>query len=396
MGLSIAYFNRLSRDQVVLQKIETFQAPGDPNEVEEALKQWKLVRAFQEKLKNGTPPLFYETFTDLLDFRGKLQEDLSLWLYDESRPWHQGQTRVEIPQFVDLPLAYYEALVEQFGSLDIGGIDNDRAVDIPLQDVYLRLRVMADEDTEAEVEKLAGSTDGSIDIHTALGLYNHLVIVGDPGSGKSTFLKYIALMLARSQTEQNPGLAMTKLNLPPPLPIPFFVSLWDLSDAIKHVEVASVRTLIDFISARLSDNGVNLDSAELQRLLESGACCLLFDGLDEVPTEAGRALVSRLVEKFVTSFGKNRFVVTSRGRGYTGDAILKSGFVRCDIQDLDETDRKEFLQNWFAALLGIERDKILADGSQAKLEFEALSHSIETKDRIRMLAVNPLLMTVSL
>jgi len=376
------------------KKIETFQAAGDPNEVEEALKQWKLVRAFQEKLKNGNPPLFYETFTDLIDFRGKLQDDLSLWLYDESRPWHQGQIRVEIPPFVDLPLAYYEALVEQFGSLDIGGIDNDRAVDIPLQDVYLRLRVMADEDTEGEVEKPADSTDGPIDIHTALGLYKDLVIVGDPGSGKSTFLKYIALMLARSHTEQNPALAMTKLNLPPPLPVPFFVSLWDLSDAIKHVEVASVRTIIDFISARVSDYSVNLDSSELQRLLESGACCLLFDGLDEVPTEAGRALVSRLVEKFVTAFGKNRFVVTSRGRGYTGHAILKSGFVRCDIQDLDETDRKEFLQNWFAALLGIERDKVLGDASQAKMEFEALSNSIETKDRIRMLAVNPLLMTV--
>ncbi len=371
--------------------IETFQAPSDLSKIEEALVQWKKVHAFKRRLQQNDPPIYYGAFSDTSDFREKLRDDLSLWLYDESRPWHAGRERIRLPKVADVPLAYYERLVRQFESLDIAGIDNDRAVDIPLSEVYVRLRVTRDEDVEGLQDE---GEDGPIDIHAALGSYSRLVIVGDPGSGKSTFLKFIALVIARAQITNNPGLATSKLNLPPPLPIPFFVSLWDLSDFIKRMGKPADSTIPSFIASRLAEAGVALSGIALEEMLDSGICCLLFDGLDEVPTESGRALVSRVVERFVHRFDKNRFVVTSRVRGYTGDVILKGGFVRCDIQDFDESDRGEFLRNWFAALLRVGRDKILEEGSASLLEYEALRNAVESKDRIRMLAVNPLLMTV--
>lgn len=373
------------------RKIETFQAPSDFSEIEHALNQWKKVRAFQDRLQNNIPPIFYGSFLDTSDFREKLRDDLSLWLYEDTRPWHIGRERVVAPKIADLPLSYYESIVRAFESLDIAGIDNDRAVDIPLSEVYVRLRVIKDEDTGGSDE---GADEGPIDIHAALSLYRRLVIVGDPGSGKSTFLKFIALILSRAQVENNPGLATSKLNIPPPLPVPFFVSLWDLADFIKTSKGANDNTITDFIVSRLADIGITLSRGSVEEMFESGSCCLLFDGLDEVPTEQGRTLISRLVERFVGRFKKNRFVVTSRVRGYTGGAILRGEFVRCDIQDFDERDRKEFLKNWFAALLGLSVEEVLEEGRASLLEFDALRNSIESKDRIRMLAVNPLLMTV--
>ena len=93
------------------------------------------------------------------------------------------------------PTKYFQTVESDFRRLDIGGIDNDRTFEIPLSEIYVRLRVMFDEDAAEETE---GYDSGAIDIQTALQRYDKLVIVGDPGSGKSTFLKYIALTLARS------------------------------------------------------------------------------------------------------------------------------------------------------------------------------------------------------
>ena len=376
--------------------IKTFQAPADDsNEIEYAFDQWKKVKTFREKLRTNQPPVFYGSFTGKEDFREKLREDLTLWLNDESRPWFVGVdlNKKAISDFniADLPLSYYESLEENYRQLDIRGIDNDKAVDIPLSEVYVRLRVIRDENAETDDQD---QDFGELDIHDALSKYERLVIVGDPGSGKSTFLKFIALVLAQSEITSDSTLAVSKLSIAEPLPIPFFVSLWDLSDFIKQTGISEKRAIPEFIISRLADYNIQISADELEKILKSGNCCLLFDGLDEVLTEQGRALVSRLLEKFVSQYAGNRYVVTSRVRGYTGDTILKNEFVRCDIQNFDEGDRAEFLKNWFAALLKTGKDDVLREGTKGNAEFVELQSSIEAKDRIRALAINPLLMTV--
>jgi|GEM_PF-2486078 len=376
------------------KNIERFEASSsDPAEIREELDQWIKVRAFRESLEKNKPPIFYQSFSDVSDFSEKFREDLSRWLSDERRPWQLlSDTSQRLSSGnVNIPDEYFESVVNDLKTLDIAGIDNDRVVDIPLSEVYVRLRVIRDEDSNSDEDVIEAEP---IDIHDALGKYKHLVIVGDPGSGKSTFLKFIALMLARARVENDPGLASAKLNLQFPLPVPFFISLWDLSDSLKHKKQAGETAIVDFAVEQLAERGLTISRQELEGMLESGSCCVLFDGLDEVPTEQGRAVISRLVEKFVSRFSQNRFIVTSRVRGYTGDAILKGGFIRCDIQDFNETDRQEFLKNWFAALLRIDRSTVLAEGTASLEAYDTLRNAIEGKDRIRVLAVNPLLMTV--
>jgi len=188
---------------------------------------------------------------------------------------------------------------------------------------------MFEDDTQTDAEAIQDS--GPLDIQTALLRYPKLVIVGDPGSRKSTFLKYIALMIARSVLQANPGIALEALCLQEPLPIPLFVSCWDLSDFLRKRDTVDLPVLLEFLTQRLEAYGFRIQVRDLDTLLESGSCCVLFDGLDEVPTEHGRAAVSRLLEDCVRRFSQNRFVVTSRIRAYTGDTISKGEFTRCDI-----------------------------------------------------------------
>jgi hypothetical protein len=45
-------------------------------------------------------------------------------------------------------------------------------------------------------------------------------------------------------------------------------------------------------------------------------------------------------------------------------------------------------------LFKIPREQVLMEGTEARREFDSLSRGIESNDRIRPLAVNPLLLTV--
>jgi len=220
------------------------------------------------------------------------------------------------------------------------------------------------------------------------------VIVGDPGSGKSTFIKYIALMVARSIIDSDPLIALESLNIESPLPVPILVSCWDFSDFLKNCTDVNLEMLISFIVYRSGNLGYSICDDDLIKLLETGDCCLMFDGLDEVPTEKGRAIVSRLFEECVKKYEKNRYVVTSRVRAYTGDTILKEGFTRCDIQPFNEEDRRQFIRNWVALLFQKNIEDVLESGSEARYEFESLTHGIESNERIKALALNPLLLTV--
>jgi hypothetical protein len=343
---------------------------------------------------DARPASFYAEYPDVTGFRDVFESDLSRWLADPDRPWVGNvplRHDVALPPLTP-PTEYFRRVEGDFHRLDIAGIDNDRAFEIPLSEIYVRLRVMFDEDAQTDAEAIKDS--GPLDIQTALLRYPKLVIVGDPGSGKSTFLKYIALMIARSVLEASPGIALEALCLQEPLPIPLFVSCWDLSDFLRKCDRVDLPILMEFLAQRLEAHGFRIQVSDLEKLLESGGCCLLFDGLDEIPTEHGRAAVSRLLEDCVRRFSQNRFVVTSRIRAYTGDTILQGEYTRCDIQPFEGNDRRQFLRNWVALLFKIPREQVLIEGTEARREFDSLSRGIESNDRIRPLAVNPLLLTV--
>ena len=382
--------------KIFFRKYAGYTESEDPDEIEAALEQWRKVRAFRERIQKGDPPAFPKDYGDLAHFREVLRNDLSLWLNDPERPWVASRTDTisQEPAADQPPAEYFRALIEDFQWLDIAGIDNERSFRIPLSDMYVRLRVMMSEEVESQTGGHL-SEGGPLGIQTALQQFPKLVIVGDPGTGKSTFLRYIALMIARSVEEHNPALAMAQLSLQQPLPVPLFVSFWELAEALQRKKgKAELTDVLSFLRGRLSGMSWEISDARLEALLESGRCCLLFDGLDEVPTEQGRALISRLVEKFVARFSANRYVVTSRVRAYTGGTELQGDFTRCDIQDFGKDERREFLRNWFALLLQTPRDDVSTPGSAGHSELVALSEAIETNERIRTLAVNPLLLTV--
>jgi predicted NACHT family NTPase len=69
-----------------------------------------------------------------------------------------------------------------------------------------------------------------------------------------------------------------------------------LSDFLKQGGRIHLSMLVEFMAQRLAAYGFQIRLDDLEKLLDAGSCCLLFDGLDEVSTDQGRAAVSRLLE----------------------------------------------------------------------------------------------------
>ncbi len=211
--------------------------------------------------------------------------------------------------------------------------------------------------------RLTGQPLGGVDIalNQVLGLGNRLVIVGGPGSGKTTVLLHMAWALASSLLSGQPDPAHSRLGplmkpsksdkqgkldkpqkcKPNELPLPLFVPLASFARHRRNLAgnaPVHERTLAYFISHHLISKQVfNLPADFFVQLLNDGRdMLLLLDGLDEVANENERAEVRQSVEELVHGREAMRVVVTCRTVAYrSGRTALGANFREIAVQPLD-------------------------------------------------------------
>jgi HEAT repeat protein len=223
-----------------------------------------------------------------------------------------------------------------------------------------------------------------------------LAIIGVPGAGKTTLLRYLALTYARHHAQERLELDEERL--------PVFIALRDFNRFLDNAERCgelldlNPQLLPHFLNEHLTTIAPHLQlPADLfEHALTKGRCAVLLDGLDEVADPLKRARVAEAVVTFVRHYRGNRFVVTSRPRGYEGEAKQRLSLLcaDCTIRDFDDNDMAEFAHSWYEAVtrdrLGDNPDAIAEARSQA----DDLLRAIHTDERVKALAHNPLLLSV--
>jgi predicted NACHT family NTPase len=235
-----------------------------------------------------------------------------------------------------------------------------------------------------------------VTIGEALSRSRNAVIIGSPGAGKTTLLKYLALTFARNRAEEQFGITESL--------VPLFITLRDFSrfldNAAQRGELLdlSPKLLPDFITAHLRSvaSHLNLPVEFFTHYLESSKCIVLLDGLDEVAEPLKRMRVAEAIDSFTQQYQGNRFVITSRPRGYEGEARqrLSAQYPDWMIQDFDDADMEKFTSSWYEA---VTRDR-LGDSTEAIAEARGkagdLLRAIRADQRVAALAHNPLLLSV--
>jgi len=315
--------------------------------------------------------------------------------------WREIARHKPAPDLAATTDRYLQHLVDRYRYLDFRGMGiTDRvALKLPLLQMYVPLqarREMPEGETWARELKIAGRAAGGAE-REAMGerlsaplpiielLRGHpgLIVLGDPGAGKTTFLKLLALLLATGQ-----GAAM---GLAPRLPLLLPLSAY--ANALEEQDIPLDR----FITRYHRERGVDLPiDAMLEQALARGGALLLLDGLDEVQ-ELGRRhlVVERVVDFF--SFHRqagNQFVITSRLVGYPEVRPRVAGLAECTLVDLDDDEIEAFIHKWTAAIEEALRGAGAVAAFEARRERTELLDAVRHNPGVRALAANPLLLTI--
>jgi hypothetical protein len=209
--------------------------------------------------------------------------------------------------------------------------------------------------------------------------FSRVVILGDPGGGKSTICQNLCFDLAKQAAS---ALAATSKPTAQLQKFPIRVVLRTFE---KARTVDPQLSLFNFIIRDLS-NYVSLDRAELQDavlyLLTSGAAVLAFDGLDEILATAQRREFVDLVISFCNQYPLCPTLVTSRLVGYD-DAPLSDGFEELILERFDQNEILQYLIKFF---------KVVGGRSDAEAGQFAQDFLRQTASNAADLRTNPLML----
>jgi len=329
----------------------------------------------------------------------RLREWLAGWLKVGKAQRLRAETRAEA-----LTTAYRHKLVTELHNLKI--LDAAKPLDLETSYVPLQVReynrhccatgnggefsghVGESEAVECKARACPEHGRRAMPPEEALIRFHHLAVLGDPGAGKTTMLRYLTLLAAQGRP------LPSECNLPD---FPIFISL-------GHFATVPQVNLLDFvlseIEARYGFSGLCPEPAEglrpepaeglrpepaeglrpyLEERLEKGSVLFLLDGLDEanvgarsakpfVPrpvlsgveglrteglttkpqeAEANYRHVVGQINVLAARYPNCPIVVTARRGSWKG--LLAASFHTVEVLEFNRSDIQRFIVNWFGA-----------------------------------------------
>lgn len=218
--------------------------------------------------------------------------------------------------------------------------------------------------------------------------FRRLAILGAPGSGKTTLMRYLTLMYVSRKPR--------RLHRKAPQWLPVLLYLRDIEPKILNKpEIPLAELLTEWVQELQRVNPLKVPENWFNRKLSQGKCLVLLDGLDEVANTTHRQAVSRWVDQQMYEYPDTPFILTSRRLGYE-EAQLKSAMQVLEVEPLSFEQIEQFVSNWYQEVERLRRggQNDLGTKDAAYRNTENLLNQVQEHKALRDLASNPLLLTL--
>lgn len=257
---------------------------------------------------------------------------------------------------------YRKNLADDLRKLKILGMVKPRDLEqifVPLQiREYVQRDMLKSSESEASTKILS--------FQQALEQFKKIVILGDPGAGKTTLTKHATALCAEY-----------KLRINGRVYLPIYVPLNELKGFLINEEASKIE-FEDILVSILKSYGFPEAKDFLIKHLKDGNTLVLLDGFDELADEHEQETLALKTRNLARSYNEgNCIVLTSRVEGFRG--TLFSSFVALEIRSLLFEHAKLFITRWFNF-----------DTNKAN----RLINLLEKNQRLQLLADNPLMLAV--
>lgn len=247
---------------------------------------------------------------------------------------------------------YLKAMAEEHGLLHLIGIRTKGRLYPPrLKDVFISLRL-------GKTNHASDSVISWAQIFQAKD-ERKIVILGDPGAGKTTLMDYLAYSFSEEKTHPLAGQVKD--------PMPIYVRLRDISD---EKSLMSLVENTDLVSK--TPNGY------FERLLKKGKCVVLLDGLDEVLDQDHHLRVVKEIKQLTRDYPENWFIVTCRIAGWQDQL---QNFRIYEVRPLGNEEIQKFIVAWYRE---VERSLALDSKGEKASELEKKDAERKALEKARL------------
>jgi hypothetical protein len=207
-----------------------------------------------------------------------------------------------------------------------------------------------------------------------------VVILGGPGTGKTTLLQHIAISSLNKDKWREGKL-------------PVLLQLREWSGLTAGADEPG---LVEEIESDYEKSvGKPPPRGWARRRLEAGGFIVMLDGLDDIASEDDRKRIITWLTRQASWYGRNHYLLTSRPHAYWGNEL--PGARVLEPQDLDEGQREALALRWLCAVSRPGNPATRADRlDEARKNAAGLAECLRNTPELAELTANPLLLTMTI
>lgn len=286
---------------------------------------------------------------------------------------------------------YHKELKKTYDVLNFEGLSvmvSAGAQNIPLDRIYASMSLKSDSseldfdfDFDFDLDDMPRIKPRDNANQLLTDRYNRIIIKGDPGSGKSTYLKKQLLTFCDSNRKH-----MCIF-----LKVSEFTK-WITEDGGHPNQLSDyVYHILSTANAFCKEHKVEL-IAVYDKLKENGGISYFIDGLDEVQDSEQKKSINQKITEFVKDAEACKYILTSRKVGLNEEFFKSMDFAIKEIAPLSKSSIESYINNWYEVVGKIPGDTHHYYKQRAR---ELIASIIsQNNSQLLNLAGNPLLLTI--